>query len=189
MTDLDNIRDNLDYVSSAVRSGTSRDGIPALYFLWGLLIFIGFALPDLAPRFAAIYWLPASIGGGLVSWWLGERAERRQGINNTAFGRRYGLHWLVSGAAFLLVFISLISGQGEAGPELFLLVAGLSYSLAGVHLERPLLYSGLLMLACYGGMVLISPPYAWTLTGLVVGISLLWAGFAQRTKHNRGDPQ
>ncbi|WKD49633.1 hypothetical protein [Microbulbifer spongiae] len=185
MTDLNNIRDNLDYVSSAVRSGPSRGGIPALYFLWGLLIFIGFTLADFAPQLTGFYFLIVGPAGGLFSWWLGARTGRREGVNDAALGQRYGLHWLVSGAAFLLAFISLISAREAAGPELFLLVAGLSYSLAGVHLERPLLYSGLLMLACYGGMVLISPPYAWTLTGLVVGISLLWAGFAQRAEHHR----
>ncbi|MEW5249479.1 hypothetical protein [Microbulbifer discodermiae] len=180
MTDVDRIKDNLDYVTCAVRNGEVRGGIPALYFLWGPVIFIGFTLVDLAPRFTSIYFLVAGTAGGLFSWWLGTRNERRRGINNTALGRRYGLHWLITGVAFLLAFASMMSGSGWGGPELFLLVAGLSYSLAGVHLDRPLLYSGFLMLACYGVMVLLSPPYAWTLTGVLVGFALVGSGIAQR---------
>ncbi|WP_323846257.1 hypothetical protein [Microbulbifer magnicolonia] len=182
MTDVEKIKENLDYVSSAVRAGDSHGGIPALYFMWGALIAIGFALPDLAPQLAAPYWLIAGIGGGLFSWWWGARNARRQGVNDTALGRRYGLHWTIAGVAFLLCFLPLAAGRlpAETGATNFLLAAGLAYALAGVHLERPLLYSGLLMLAAYGVLVLLSPPYAWTLTGLVAGAGLVWAGLGRR---------
>ena len=65
--------------------------------------------------------------------------------------------------------------QGGAG---FLFTTGLLYALAGVHLERPLLWSGLLMLAAYGVMTVFVPPYAWTITGVVIALSLVWAGLA-----------
>lgn len=180
MTNVDRLRDDLDYVSAAVRSGDTPCGIPALYFLWGGLLAAGFALPDFAPAIAGPYWLIAGIGGGLFSWWLGARTSRRKGINNTALGRRYGLHWIIAGAGFLLCFLPMLSGQvpPATGAANFLLVAGLTYALAGVHLERPLLYCGLLMLAAYGTLVLLAPPYTWTLTGLTVGAALAWSGIS-----------
>ncbi|WP_295802866.1 hypothetical protein [uncultured Microbulbifer sp.] len=182
MTDVNKLRSDLDFISSAVREDPCAGGVPALYFLWGVLIACGFILPDFAPRFAGIYWLVAGIGGGLFSWWLGARKSRRQGINNPSLGRRYGLHWLLAGVAFLLCFLPLLSGRlpAQAGAANFLLVAGITYGLAGVHLERPLLWCGLLMLAAYGVVVMLAPPFAWSITGVIVGISLFWAGFARR---------
>lgn len=186
MTDVNKLQSDLDYISNVVRANTSPGGIPALYFLWAVLIAVGFSLPDFAPRFAGIYWLVAGTGGGLFSWWLGACQGRRQGINNRELGRRYGLHWLVSGCAFLLCFLPLVLGRvaPEQGGANFLLVTGIVYALAGVHLERPLLWCGLLMLAAFGAMVLIAPPFTWTLTGIAVGIALCWAGFSRRAVLN-----
>ena len=57
----------------------------------------------------------------------------------------------------------------EAAVGNFLLVAGLAYALAGVHLERPMLWSGLIMLAAYVMLNMFALPYTWTITGLVIG--------------------
>ena len=64
-----------------------------------------------------------------------------------------------------------------SGVTSFMLIAGLVYALAGVHLVRPLLWVGLLMLAAYAAMIIASPPYAWTISGIVIASGLLWAGF------------
>lgn len=176
------LQQDLDFVASAVRRHDRSSGVPAIYFLWAAIIAIGFALPDFAPRQAGPFWLIAGIGGGLLSWWLGVRAARRSGINDVATGRRYGLHWLIGGIGFLLVLLPVIVGRlaiGDAVPG-FLLLSGLLYALAGVHLERPLLWSGLLMLAAYVVLVVFAPPYTWTITGIVIAISLAWAGLQSR---------
>lgn len=191
MNDVNKIRENLDYVTNAVRSNDPPGGVPAIYFLWAGLIAVGFALPGLAPRLIPYYWLPASIGGGLLSWWMGARAEKRTGVRNVALGRRHGFHWLVVGIAFLLSFVPLITGRiaPGMGSANFLLVAGLGYALAGVHLDRPMLYCGLIMLAGYAVMVWLAPPFAWTLTGLAVGASLLVAGLCSRRALHRGEAE
>lgn len=187
MNDVNKLQRDLDYISSAVRADNTAGGIPALYFLWALLIAVGFSLPDFAPRLAGPYWLFAGIGGGLFSWWLGARQSRRDGINNTRLGRRYGLHWGLVGAAFLLCFLPLILGRVSPamGGANFLLVTGIAYGLAGVHLERPLLWCGMLMLAAYGVLVVLMPPFTWTITGVTVGIALCWAGFSRRAAINK----
>lgn len=186
MADVDRIKQDLDYVAAAVRRRDRPQGLPAIYFLWAAIVLVGFSLPDFWPRYAGSFWLVAGIGGGLVSWWYGARDARRSGVNDTALGRRYGYHWLLAGVAFILSALPMALGQVEPGigASNFLLVAGIVYAFAGVHLERPLLFSGLLMLAAYAVLVVASPPFAWTLTGIAIAISLAWAGVAARTKNH-----
>ncbi|MGQ4660383.1 hypothetical protein [Lysobacter sp. F6437] len=179
MTSTDNLRQDLDYVASAVRRHDRCSGVPSIYFMWAAIIAVGFALPDFAPTLAAPFWMVAGPGGGLLSWWLAARDERRHGTIDRAEGRRHGLHWLITGIAFLVCWLPVMRGAPiEAAVGNFLLVAGLSYALAGVHLERPMLWSGLIMLAAYVVLNLFALPYTWTLTGIAIGIALAWAGIS-----------
>lgn len=183
MTKTEQLQQDLDYIAGAVRRRDRPVGVPAIYFLWAAVILVGFALPDFAPRQMGAYWLVCGFGGGLLSWWLGARADRRSGIRDRELGRRYGLHWSIGGIAFVLTLLPLLLGrvppqQGGAG---FLFTTGLLYALAGVHLERRLLWPGLLMLAGYAVMTVFAPPYAWTISGVAISLSLLWGGLsAQR---------
>lgn len=182
MTEAERLQQDLDYVAAAVRRRDRPQGLPAIYFLWAAIVPIGFALPDFSPRHAGLFWFVAGIGGGLLSWWYGARDARRSGLNDSELGRRHGYHWLVAGVAFVLSALPMAFGHVEPGmgSSNFLLVAGITYALAGVHLERPLLFSGLLMLAAYAVLVVASPPYVWTITGVVIALSLLWAGLSAR---------
>ncbi|MGH8189866.1 MAG: hypothetical protein ACREP2_00280 [Rhodanobacteraceae bacterium] len=183
MTTDESIRDDLDYVASTVRRQENQNGVPAIYFLWAAITLVGFSLPDFAPQAAGPFWFFAGIGGGLLSWWLGARAERKKGIHNKMLGRRYGLQWTIGGVGFLLAALPMFVGRVSPAvdPALatapFLLVGGLVYALAGVHLERPLLWVGLLMLAAYVVIEALAPPYVWTITGVVIALSLLWSGW------------
>ncbi len=187
MPAIDQVKEDLHYVASAVRREERDDGIPAIYFMWAALVAIGFALPDFAPRWAGLYWFTVGPAGGLASWWLGARSGAKAGVNDAALGRRHGYHWLLAGAAFVLVFIPAFAGRIDAAAAAtnVLLVAGLTYVLAGVHLEKPLIWSGLLMFGGYVALSLLDLPYIWTITGLVVAASLLLAGF---TRLNREPP-
>ncbi len=190
MTKTEQLQQDLDYIAATVRRRDRPVGIPAIYFLWAAIIGIGFALPDFAPRGLNAFWLVSGIGGGLLSWWLGERDARRSGVIDAELGRRYGLHWGIGGIAFALTFLPLLLGrvpaqQGGAG---FLFTTGLLYALAGVHLERPLLWSGLLMLAAYAVLTVFALPYTWTLSGVVIALSLVWAGLSAQRARNAGTP-
>ncbi|MBN8714650.1 MAG: hypothetical protein J0H50_11890 [Xanthomonadales bacterium] len=173
------VRDDLGYVAGVLRRHDHYRGVPAIYFMWAAITLVGFALPDFAPRSAGPYWLVMGIGGGLLSWWLGVRTARRAGINDHALGQRYARHWVIAGIGYLLAALPLIIGQAPAttGNAAFLLVGGLAYALAGVHLERPLWWIGLLMLLAYVVMVIFQPPYAWTITGAVIALSLAGCGW------------
>src|SRR3546814_4805342 len=88
------------------------------------------------------------------------RDGRRHGFNDSALGRRYALHWAIAAAGFMLAMLPAAVGLVDVDGALpgFLLVGGLVYALAGVHLERPLLWVGVLMLAAYVVLVLLARP-------------------------------
>lgn len=182
MTQNDQLQQDLHYVAGAVRRRDRPVGVPAIYFLWAAIIAVGFALIDFAPHRANVFWLVCGFGGGLLSWWLGARADRRSGVNDRELGLRYGLHWGIGGVAFMLTFLPLLLGRvpPQQGGAQFLFTTGLLYALAGVHLERGLLWSGLLMLAAFAVLTLFALPYTWTITGIVIALSLAWAGLSAR---------
>lgn len=165
MSPSNSIKQDLQYVANAVRHRDRSPGVPAIYFLWAVLVLVGFSLPDLAPQYAAKFWLVASMGGGLLSWTL---------------GRRHGYHWLAGGAAFIGVALPALVGRADMAHVAynFMLVAALVYTLAGVHLERPLLWSGVVMFIAYAVLVVSNPPHAWTCAGIATAISLAWAGIS-----------
>ena len=184
MTAIDRVKEDLDYVANAVRREERDDGVPIIYYMWAVLVAVGWALPDFAARWTGLYWIIVGPAGGVLSWWIGARRSARVGINDTALGRRYAYHWLLVLLAFFLVFLPAVTGKvgAEAAAINVLLVTGLAYTLAGVHLERPLLWSGLLVFAGYVAMSLLDLPYLWTTTGLIVAASLLLAGLTRRKR-------
>jgi len=174
MPAIEQVREDLDYVANAVRREEADRGPPAVYVLWAVIVAIGFALPDFAPRHAGWYWLIVGPAGGIASWLLGRRQGIIDGVHDAALARRYAYDWLVAGAAFILVFVPAMAGaiQPTAAAVNVLLVGGVAYALAGVHLERPLLWSGLLMFGGYVALSLLALPYVWTATGIIVAASL-----------------
>lgn len=188
MNHTDRLQQDLDYLSRAVRHHERPVGTPSIYFLWAAIVLVGFALPDFAPHRAGLFWLVAGFGGGLLSWWLGARDARATGVIDEELGRRYGYHWLIAGAGFLLAALPLLLGRAPASSAVstFMLITGLAYAYAGLHLNRPILWSGVLMLAAYGVMVVARPPYAWTVSGVVIAASLAWAGLSAQRQRRAG---
>lgn len=186
MSDPEQIKHDLDYIANAVRREDAPRGIPAIYFLWAAIVAVGFALPDFAPNAAGPFWFISGIGGGLLSWYLGARHGRQHGINDKALGRRYGLHWTIGGVGFLLCVLPAVAGRLEFVDVVgnYLLVGGLVYALAGVHLERPLMWSGLMMLGGYVALNVLTTPYVWTITGALIALSLVWAGISSRQQES-----
>lgn len=183
MSELDDLKNDLAYVQSAVRRSRNDLGAAPIYYLWAVLVAVGFALPDFAPRAAFLFWCIAPIGGGLLSIWLGNRSEQLRGIRDAALGRRQGLHWLVSGGAIGIAMLAIATGKLPiaAGASMVLLIVGFAYALAGIHLHPPLRWAGLVMMASAPALLWLAIPFLWTAIGIAVAAALVLGGIsAQR---------
>lgn len=174
------LNDDLQYVAATVRRQEKAVGIPSIFYMWAVIVLIGFALPDFAPQYAGLFWFIAGIGGGALSWWMGARAERKQGYFDVEEGKRNGYHWLIGGLGYILVGLPMILGKVDpgVGSIYFLLLTGVLYSLAGIHLQRGLLPGGLIALAGFVLLTVVELPYTWTLTGVFISLALVLGGFA-----------
>lgn len=184
MNGTNELRDDLAYVAAAVRNECPPE-IRAIYLLWAVLIPVGFALPDFAPHWTGWYWLIVGPAGAAASWLIGSRSSERIGMRDRRMGLRYGWHWGAAAVAFLLASLPAFTGavSGQVMGSYMLLIAGLVYLLAGVHLNRPMIYAGALMLAGYVVINVVDFAYAWTATGIIVGLALVLTGFmAGQTK-------
>ena len=187
MADTQSIQEDLAYVRAAADRSESIH-IPSIYVLWAAICLCGFPLVDFAGPgswWIPVYWLTAGPVGGLVTWRLAVRAERRTGQVNQEEGRRWAFHFLAFGATGLLGYGMVAAGQLTwAGfTSLWILLIGLTYILAGLHLERRMLPVGVVVLAGYL-VALFVPEYGFTTMGVMVAVALsLQAYLGTRVQH------
>jgi len=182
MTTRSELHDDLRFVSAAVSRHERGNDVPAIYVLWAVIVAAGYALPDFAPAWAGRYWMLAGPLGGVASWLLAMRHGMHRGVADVALGKRHGAHWITAGVAFVLIALSGWAGfigVRQAAAQ-FVLVAALAYTYAGIHLNRPLLWSGGVLFLGYAALTLVSLPYTWTATGLLAGAALLIAAWHAR---------
>ncbi len=175
MTDTPSIKEDLAYVRAAAdRSDPVH--IPSIYLLWAAICLCGFPLVDFAGPSSwsiPVYWLTAGPVGGLLTWWLAERAKRRVGQINQEEGRRWAFHFVSFGVTGLLGYGMVAAGQltWTGLTSLWILLIGLTYVLAGLHLERRMLPVGIVVLAGYL-VALFVPEYGFTTMGVMVAVAL-----------------
>lgn len=184
MDALDQLKGDLRFVRAAVAKADRHESPATIYFLWAIVGFWGFALVDFRDTWAPLYWSIAGPVGFVASAYLGWRHARRRGQVTDAAGVRSLLHWGgMLGAVFLAVLIpanGFMPWDG-LGPAI-LLILMLGYFQAGIHLDRPFLWIGLLMGAGYLFVMFVSA-YAWTVVGLVVAMALAIAGLRGGRPH------
>jgi hypothetical protein len=177
------LTDDLEYLGALLRK-SERGGSPfMIYALWAVLVLVGFSMVDFAPHRVGLFWFVAGPLGGVASAILGHRYALSIGQLNREEGLRHAWHWFGIMLAILLAVPLGVSGA-VAWPVLsrvFLLIVALAYFLAGVHLERPLKWVGLLMMAGYVSLFFI-PAYGWTLVGILVSLSLIVSGLVERRR-------
>ncbi len=181
MTDLTHLAEDVRYVKGVVEKSPEGRSPASIYFLWAVLVLVGFGLTDFRPELLGWYWLVAGLGGFILSAILGERAAGASGALSRRWGIRQGLHWSTLLGALALSTLPVIQGQWswDAYAVHALLVIGVVYFLAGVHLDRPLLGVGAAFLIGYP-LVLLVPGPAWTITGALVAAALVAAGLWAR---------
>lgn len=184
MADLDRLAQDLGFLRRAV-GGASPRSPATIYFLWAALVLAGFALVDLNEGRVGQYWMIAGPAGGLISAYLGWRDQRHYGAMDLALGMRYAQHW---GAMMAVIFLAtLMPGRGlimwDAFGPVVLLILAMSYFHAGLYLDPPLRWVGLLLIGGYV-LVLSVDTYSWTIVGVLVSATLVVVGF--RESQRRG---
>ena len=182
-------REDLGYVRDVVRRSERRVMPRAILWVWAAISVAGFAIIDVAPERAGLYWLVAGGAGFLLSMWIGGRQERAIGQASAETGRRHILHWAGMGVAIFLVSFGA-EGWGsspQASSHAILLMVALSYWLAGVHMVPALKWMGVLAAAVYVALALLEGfAYPWTAAGLVIAAGLVVASFAGGTAGAEG---
>jgi len=184
MNEVDQLQSDLSYVRDAVREVDRSTGPCGIYFLWAAVILAGFTLVDFAPHWLSVYWGIAGPAGGLLTGWMSWRAAKSIGEDNRREGTRHALHWSAMFVAIVLIVVLAVLGKitWDGLSVAILVVIAFGYFLAGVHLERPLRWIGLLMAAGYP-MVLLVPVYPWTLLGIIVAAGMTATGLIVRRRH------
>lgn len=188
MTDDQQMREDLSYVRSALDRAGAAGNPATVYFLWAAISFFGFAIIDYAPKATGIYWMILGPLGGVLSAVLGWRAGRAQGQGSRREGMLHGFHWGGMMVAILLLVPLITTGAVSATelPRVILLLVALSYYLAGVHVDRRLLWVGAAVGACYLFTVYERGlPRLWTITAAALAASLVTAGIVATARARR----
>jgi hypothetical protein len=178
MAELKQLERDLGYVRDVVHRSERGSGPAAIYLFWAAVVLVGFPLGDWAPRHTGTFWMIVGPAGWLISAFLGYRHARSTGQYDSREGRRHGLHW---GVMLAIIFMAvLLPARGFAtwdvlGP-LVLLIVAMSYVLAAIHLDRLLLWPGLMMVAGYG-LLIVGVGYTWTIVGVLVSAGLVVSSF------------
>ena len=179
------MKDDLSYIKGAVER-VEGVHVPAVYLMWATICLVGFSMSDFITNgwvgwsYSVIGWYWAVMGpvGFAASWWLSERANARAGQMSRQTGNRWGLHWAAFGATGVLGIALTLSGHvgWEVYGALWVLLLALSYTLAGVHLERRLLPIGLMLGVGYL-TILFLPGYGWIAAGALTAVALIAQAF------------
>lgn len=189
MTDDKKAENDISYVRSVLKRAEDGAGNPAaIYFLWAVITFFGFAIIDFAPEKTGLYWLVAAPLGGILSAVLGHRAGRSTGQPSAREGLIMAMHWggvLVAMVLIVPLATTEVIDPGDF-PRLVLLVIALSYYTAGVHVDRRLIPVSVVLAACYLLTVFVrTVPHLWTLTAAILATSLAIAGLFAAARARR----
>ncbi len=180
MADKQSLEEDLAYVRAAAER-SARVHVPAIYLLWAAICLCGFSLVDfVGPESIVIgyFWLIATPTGFGVTVWLARRSANRAGVIDRRESNRWKLHFLGFIAAGLLGIPAIAAGHltWSGFSSLWILLAALTYFLAGLHLERRLLPVSLLLGVGYITS-LFMPMYGFTHAGILAAVALVAMAF------------
>lgn len=177
MSDVQQIRDDLQYVRGVVARRERADFAPAgIMYVWVVYILVGYTLMDFRPQFAGPFFALGGIVGGIVSAILGRVHSQKVGeMDRTTYFRALlhfggGIVAAAAGALMLGAFIGPITDMQTA--QVFVVMIGLVYFLWGVHYQRYFMFLGPVVMAG-GALVGRIHPFGWTLLGAVISLGLL----------------
>lgn len=128
---------DFNYVKQALLKADTRHSYPLIYVLWGMIVLAGFSIAEFNLQYINQYWLVVTPIGIVISAWLGYRQDKQLGQQNARAGNLYLRHFI---ALTAVIFVAMFTGQYQS----ILLIIGLGYLLAGIHLDKPMLWIGCL---------------------------------------------
>jgi hypothetical protein len=174
------IQSDMQYVRGVVESSQALPSMtPAVMYLWAVIVFVGFLMMDFDMSW---FWLIGGIVGGLASFWLTRRAAETRGQVDQTTMQRANLHWAVALPVGLLLSIPLqMTGQIDEATngQIALLIIAVVYFLAGVHIDRSMLWLGGFAVLAYASTFFVTV-FVWTIPGALLAIGLALAGFQQQ---------
>lgn len=170
---------DLDFVRNVLDRSTPPATIRSIYLFWAAAVLIGMPLGDFRPDWMPWFWMTVGPCGWLVSAFLGYRSSKRRGQLDSEYGRKQAAHW--GAMVLILSMVALLPYKGLMDWELMgpivMLMLALTYCLAAIHFGR-ILFVPALMFAIGYVTLLSSPPYPWTIVGLLGAVGLLFSAFA-----------
>jgi hypothetical protein len=156
-----------------------RDDVPRAftpgYYIWAVYVLVGYCLIDAnehwANWFFLLAWFPAAAATGIAKhFWI-----RKYGERNDAVDRKARLHFMFGGLLSVAAVIGLAccvpSFRGPMTGQVVVVLFGMVYFLAGVHLDRSFLWLGPVLIV--GGIVVgLVPHYGWSALGVVIALGL-----------------
>jgi hypothetical protein len=189
MTDADRIRNDLIFVRAAV---ARRDATPLRfttpYYFWAVYVLIGYALLDHNPVWAnwffSLAWIPVVVASGIAEhFW-----KARQGETDREADRNITRHFFYGGVLAVAAVIGLAccnpSFRGPVTGQVMVILFGIIYFLAGVHLDPSFLWLGPVLIA--GGVAVgFVPHHGWTALGVVIAGGLCAAAMINARRQRR----
>jgi hypothetical protein len=178
MTETQQLHEDLRFVRRAAARRVADPTPRAIAWMWGAFILVAFALLDFNLRVAL--WLFA-VGApllGVASGVVGAMHGRRHGEVDRRAGKLHVLHWgtIFLGMLALVVLAAKQRVSGEGVGQIATLIVGIVYFLAGVHLDRRWMPSGLLLIIGSAAITFV-PRYPWTVLGVVVSLAVVLPTF------------
>ena len=190
---VEQLAQDLHYVREAVEtSRTVQYRSVAIPVLWAGVIAVGLALNDFCQTSTVgWYWAVAAPVVGMLSGWLGMRAERSAGVQSDRKHRaRQALHWLTILAGFIVVVVITTTHglDGRLVGQLMTLIFGIVYFLGGLHLDGRFLWPGLAAIAGSAAIDHLGP-YSWTIVGVVIAAALVASALWTKGSHAQAPTQ
>ena len=175
MTDVRQLQDDLHFVREAVARRESPRGPYSIYYLWAVYVLVGYTLIDVMPKASGWFFLVGGILGGFASAYLGKRYARRTGEYDRDHARRAMLHFIgipLAVASAISLDLVMPELRGPHIGQIIVVMIGLVYFLAGVHLDPNFLWLGPVLIV--GGLLVgFVPHYGWTALGVVIAAGLV----------------
>ena len=166
------------FVRGAVAKREAKPRPSAIFYYWAVYVLIGFPMVNFLPQYSGLFFGIGTLVGIVFSGITARLHFARVGEVDVGERIRGGIHWvtgMVVAAAVPIILANMKMISSDMAGQFSCILVGLVYLMAGIHIDRPFFWMGLLLIV--GGTCLgLVPGYGWTVLGILLGVSLLATG-------------